>query len=70
MTEQQKQKIDEKYFDLELGLQEYRKAIMWFTHGNLKAPNRPNKKETQQIIKKLTEKIIHLFKEIEAEIQL
>jgi hypothetical protein len=43
---------------------------MWFTHGNLKAPNRPNKKETQQIIKKLTEKIIHLFKEIEAEIQL
>ena len=49
MTEQQKQKLDEKYFDLELGLQEYRKAIMWFTHGNLKAPNRPNKKETQQL---------------------
>ncbi len=68
MTEQQRQHILDRYFDLETYMQEYRKALLWLTHGNHKTTPHPTKQETQQIIQTIQEKITSLLTEIDASI--
>jgi hypothetical protein len=68
MTEQQRQNLLATYFDLESNLQEYRKTLLWLTHGNHKEYP-PTEQETLQLLKELQGKISALFREIDTQIQ-
>jgi hypothetical protein len=58
------------FLDLEVLVQEYRKAVLWLTHGNHEATHRPNVHETHELMRELKEKITGLLDEIEAKSQL
>jgi hypothetical protein len=57
------------FLDLEVLVQEYRKAVLWLTQGNHKATPRPSIQETRELMSDLRGKIITLLEEIEAKTQ-
>jgi hypothetical protein len=68
MTEPQRQVLVQTYFELEAVMQEYRKTLLWLTHGNHKDTPRPTVHATRQLIKEHREKITTLLAEIESAI--
>jgi hypothetical protein len=68
MTEQQRQQVMTTYVNLEGYLQEYRKALLWFTYGKHTATSRPTLQVTPQLIQELGEKITTLLAEIQSQV--
>jgi hypothetical protein len=68
-TGMQKDVIFEAFFDLEALVQEYRKAVLWLTHGNHEATSRPTVQETRDLMRDLKGKITDLLEVIEAKTQ-
>jgi hypothetical protein len=64
-TDQRSQLLFTAFVELEGYVQEYRKALLWLTHGNHTETPHPTEKETRQLIKALKNKIIDLLTEIE-----
>jgi hypothetical protein len=65
MTEPQRQVLLSTYFDLESRMQEYRKTLLWLTHGNHKDTPRPTVQETRDHLEALQDMITSSFKSIE-----
>jgi hypothetical protein len=57
------------FLDLEMLVQDYRKAVLWLTQGNHTATPRPSVQETRELMSDLTGKITTLLEEIEAKTQ-
>jgi hypothetical protein len=57
------------FVDLEMLVQDYRKAVLWLTQGNHTATPRPSVQETRELMSDLTGKITTLLEEIEAKTQ-
>jgi hypothetical protein len=69
MTKAQRNKIIfAAYLDLEGYMDEYRKALLWLTHGNHKDTPRPTVPATRQLVKELGDKITALVADIESTI--
>jgi hypothetical protein len=69
MTEAQRNKLLFKAFlDLDAYMHEYRKALLWLTHGNHKATPHPTVQVTRQLVKELGDKITALVADIESQL--
>jgi hypothetical protein len=57
------------FLDLEVLVQEYRKAVLWLVYGNHEATPQPTVQATRELMKLYQEKIAYLLDEIEAKTQ-
>jgi hypothetical protein len=62
---QQNDVVFAAFLDLEMLVQEYRKAVLWLSHGNHKATPRPTVQETRELMHDLKGKITGLLDAIE-----
>jgi hypothetical protein len=68
-TDKKNELIFGAFLDLGILVQDYRKAVLWLTHGNHKATPRPSVQETRELMRELKGKITNLLDEIEAKTQ-
>jgi hypothetical protein len=66
MVHMQKGVVFAVFLDLEVLVQEYRKAVLWLTQGNHQATPRPSVQETRELIRDLKGKITTFLEDIEA----
>jgi hypothetical protein len=68
-TDKKNEVIFGAFLDLEYLVQDYRKAVLWLTHGNHTATPRPSVQETRELMRELKGKITTLLDVIEAKTQ-
>jgi hypothetical protein len=69
MTGKQNEVVFAAFLDLEVLVQEYRKAVLWLTQGNHKAATHPSIQETRESMHDLKGKITTLLEEVEVKTQ-
>jgi hypothetical protein len=57
------------FVDLEALVQEYKRALLWLTHGNHEATPEPSVQETREFMRELKEKITGLLDVIDLRTQ-
>jgi hypothetical protein len=68
MTQElQRQVLLSTYFDLEICMQEYRKTLLWLTHGN-PTTHRPTVQEARHQLEMLQERITALLASIASQL--
>ena len=66
MRGKQNEVVFAAFLDLEMLVQEYRKAVLWLTQGNHAATPHPSVQETRALMRDLQGKITGLLDVIEA----
>jgi hypothetical protein len=68
MTQEPQRKVLlSTYFDLEICMQEYRKTLLWLTHGNT-TTHRPTVQEARHQLEVLRERITALLSSIDSQL--
>jgi hypothetical protein len=69
MRSKQNEAVFSAFLDLEMLVQNYRKAVLWLTHGNHDATPTPSIQETRELMRDLKGKTTGLLDVIEAKTQ-